>query len=183
MFFFYCFCWWGSGYLFVTHYIRDQALCGGRGSRSGRAGARAEAHNNDNDDNYDNNNDNDKNHNNDNDNDNDNNNNNNNNDDNTNDNDDNNNNNNNNNNKHSDTNDNNNDNDDVMLRAAPARGFGHVHSGDTGVSVNKNTLLFCEPLACNPAARTALQPLIWCFAGEMSQRYSSPGECSFPRHR
>ena len=181
MFFFYCFCWWGSGYLFVTHYIRDQALCGGRGSRSGRAGARAEAHNNDNDDNYDNNNDNDKNHNNDNDNDNDNNNNNNN-DDNTNDNDDNNNNN-NNNNKHSDTNDNNNDNDDVMLRAAPARGFGHVHSGDTGVSVNKNTLLFCEPLACNPAARTALQPLIWCFAGEMSQRYSSPGECSFPRHR
>ena len=30
--------------------------------------------------------------------------------------------------------------------------------------VCEDTLLFCELLPCNPAADTALEPLIWCFS-------------------
>ena len=50
------------------------------------------------------------------------------------------------------------------------------------VSVNI-TLLLCEPRSCNPAAETALQPLVWCSESFSSQGYSSPEECFFHRHR
>ena len=49
------------------------------------------------------------------------------------------------------------------------------------VSVNK-TLLLHEPLPCNPAAETALQPLISCSESSSSDVYSSPEECFFHRH-
>ena len=46
------------------------------------------------------------------------------------------------------------------------------------VSVSKRS--FCgEPLPCKTAARTSIQPLIWCFPGRFSQGSSSPGECFF----
>ena len=43
----------------------------------------------------------------------------------------------------------------------------------------KQTLLFCEPLPCNPAAETALQPPIWCCSSQYSQGLSYPEECFF----
>ena len=50
------------------------------------------------------------------------------------------------------------------------------------VSVEK-TFLSREPLPCNPAAETALQPLIWCSERESSHVSSSPEECFFHRRR
>ena len=41
----------------------------------------------------------------------------------------------------------------------------------------KETLLFCRPLPCNPAAEAALQPVIWRSEGSCSQVSSSPEEC------
>ena len=46
------------------------------------------------------------------------------------------------------------------------------------VSVNK-TLLLREPLPCNPAAETAIQPLIWCSESQHSNVYSFREECFF----
>ena len=75
----------------------------------------------------------------------------------------------------------------IIQSASPAndlqvgyRGDGDLTGGPLPASVEK-TLLLLEPLPCNLAAETALQPLIWCFSREYSQAYSSPEECFFRR--
>ena len=45
-------------------------------------------------------------------------------------------------------------------------------SHNTGVG--EKTILFCQPLPCNPAAETGIQLLIWCSEGSFSQAPSSP---------
>ena len=50
------------------------------------------------------------------------------------------------------------------------------------VSVKRNVLLR-EPWPCNPAAETAIRPLIWCFESWLSRVPFSPEECFFHRHR
>ena len=51
---------------------------------------------------------------------------------------------------------------------------------DNTIGVCEQTFLLCNP--CNPAADTALQPLIWCFEGSFSQTSSSPEELFVHRH-
>ena len=47
----------------------------------------------------------------------------------------------------------------------------------------KHALLLCKHFPCNPAAGTAVQPLMWRFEGQSSHLSASPEECSFHRHR
>ena len=68
-----------------------------------------------------------------------------------------------------------------LYRLAEAALPGAYVRHDTGVC--EKALLLGEPLPCDPAAETAILPLIWHSEGLSSRGSSLPEECFFHRHR